>query len=276
MKKQIPKEINYAEAYLTFRCGLGCSYCINRFGQFVPRDEMPVEDWLRLNQFQWNNLPLTLGGGEPTKHPEFFEIVDGLEPRIDLLTNLSFDVERFIKRVDPDKFTKSEIEHYHPIRASYHAERMDRDETIKKAKRLQNAGFNIGIFGVRHPYNINDNMAMAFKCAKSGVPFYEKDFLGKVDGRTYGFFKYPEGLNGGRRIVECKSREILIAPNGDIHKCHRDLYAGEFPTGNLKRDTEISYEFRPCATFGECNPCDLKLKTNKYLKNVECQVEIIE
>ena len=26
---KLPKEINYAEAYLTLRCNLDCDYCIN-------------------------------------------------------------------------------------------------------------------------------------------------------------------------------------------------------------------------------------------------------
>ncbi len=272
--KNLPERYNYSEAYLTFRCNQGCSYCINKNGDFKPRKELSASQWVQsLNGIKFHT-PLTLGGGEPTMHKEFFDIVEGLETKIDLLTNLSFDVEKFIKRVDPDKFTKSETEFYHPIRISYHAESMDRNDLIKKAKRLQNAGFNLGIFGVRHPYTINDNMAMAFQCAKNSIPFYEKDFLGKVDGRIYGFYKYP-GTEGGRKEVECRTRELLMAPDGDVFRCHRDLYGGYNPIGNITDPNfKIEDKFRSCYEFGQCNPCDLKLKTNKYLKGVECQVEI--
>jgi len=270
---KVPDRFNYAEVYLTFKCGLGCDYCINKFGGLEKRTELTGKEWIKhLNNLDIN-IPITLGGGEPTKHPDFFEIVQGVKHPIDLLTNLQFDIEKFIKKVNPNKFSKSDKQFYHPIRISYHAQRMDKERTIADAKRLQNAGFNVGLFGIRHPHVINDNMEMAFLSAKAGVPFYEKDFLGKVDGRTYGFYKYPEGLSGEKKPVLCRTRELLVAPDGNIFRCHRDLYLNERPVGDIK-DKEIKDIFRPCGNFGDCNPCDLKLKTNKYLESVECQVEI--
>lgn len=278
MKNLLPKRYNYAEAYLTFRCSLRCNYCINRFGGFRPRSELTAEEWATsLNRIDFGNIPLTLGGGEPTQFKGFFELIDKLKMPIDLLTNLQFDVNEFIKKVDPAKFSKGEKDHYHPIRISYHANRMDREKTVKDAKRLLNAGFNIGIFGVRHPYTINDNMAMAFLCAKSQIPFYEKDFLGRIDGKLYGFYKYPKGLDGIKKFVNCRTRELLIAPDGLVYRCHRDLYLGEKPIGDIKDPNfKIEDEFRPCSSYGDCNLCDVKLKTNRYLRGVECQVEIKE
>jgi hypothetical protein len=274
-KMKLPQRYNYAEAYLTFRCNLNCDYCINKFGEFTRRDELTAEEWAdALNRIDFGNVALTLGGGEPTLYKGFYELVDRLNMPIDLLTNLQFDVEEFIKRVNPDKFSESEIPFHHPIRASYHAEQMDRDQTIKKMRRLRNAGFNAGLFGIRHPYLINENMAMAFLTSKAGIPFYEKDFLGEVDGRMYGFFKYPEGLSKKLNPVLCRTRELLIASDGLAYRCHRDLYKGENPIGDIRTMEKIEDIFRPCKSFGECNPCDVKLKTNKYLEEVDCQVEI--
>ena len=273
---KLPERYNYAEAYLTFRCNLNCNYCINRIGGLKNRKELSALEWATaLNRIDFNKIPLTLGGGEPTKHNEFFDLMDRLNMPIDLLTNLQFDIDEFIKRIDPNKFSKGEKEYYHPIRVSYHAGYMDRDKTIRDVKRLREAGFNAAIFGIRHPYTINENMSMAFFCAHrwNGVPFYEKDFLGEVDGRMYGFYKYPEGLDGIKKDVMCRTRELLIAPNGNIHRCHRDLYLNENWIGNIK-DLQIDDNFRHCSNYGECNPCDLKLKTNRYLKGVECQIEI--
>lgn len=269
---KLPDRFNYAEAYLTFRCNLGCGYCINQIGEFIPRSEMGVDDWLALNDIDFGDTALTLGGGEPTQFKGFFKLVDGLRMPIDLLTNLQFNVDEFIDNVDPESFSKSEVPFHHSIRASYHAGQMDRDKTVRDAKQMRDAGFNLGVFGIRHPFNINDNMAMAFLTSQVGVPFYEKDFLGEVDGRTYGFYKYPRGLDGILKSADCRTRELLISPDGEFYRCHRDLYAGENPVGEL--GDEIVDEFRPCANYGECNPCDLKLKTNKYLNGVECQVEI--
>jgi len=271
---KLPERYNYAEAYLTFRCNLSCGYCINKIQGLTRREELSADEWIEnLNNIDFGDTPLTLGGGEPTRHKEFYKIVSGLNHNLDLLTNLQFNVNEFIKNVDQNKFTKSN-NHYHSIRASYHASQMNREKTIENAVKLIDAGFNIGIFGVRHPYVLNENMEMAFLCSKNKIPFYEKDFLGEVDGRIYGFYKYPEGLDGKKKDVKCRTREFLIAPDGNIHRCHRDLYAGENPVGNIKTIDHIKDIFRKCSVFGECNPCDLKLKTNKYLKGIECQVEI--
>jgi len=274
-KLKLPDRFNYAEAYLTFKCGMGCDYCINKAGDFKNRLEMSVDEWANsLNRIDFNRIPLTLGGGEPTKYPGFYDLVDRLNTPIDLLTNAQFNIEEFIKRVNPDKFSKSDKPFYHPIRVSYHADKMDAETTVKNVKRLQNAGFNVGLFGIRHPHLINENMAMAFMTAKAGVPFYEKDFLGEVDGRMYGFFKYPDSIDGKKHPdVMCRTRELLIAPNGLIHRCHSDLYADRNPVGDI-RTSDIEDKFRECSHYGECNPCDVKLKTNRYLKGIECQVEI--
>lgn len=267
---KLAPEINYAEAYLTFRCNFNCGYCINKFNGLEKRVEIRGNDWVKLvNAIDFGGLSLTLGGGEPTLHPDFFEIVEGITPKIDLLTNLNFNVEEFIKNVDPGKFTVSDKPSYKPIRVSYHVGMSQPETLVKKAKRLQNAGFNVGIFGVRHPHLINENMEMNWLCNEHGVFFYDKDFLGKVDDKMYGYFKYPDGFTGEKKEVECRLRELLISPDGKFFKCHRDLYHNENPIDG-------EYKFRRCSNFGDCNPCDLKLKTNKYLGGIDCQTEIHE
>lgn len=277
---KIPENYNYAEAYLTFRCNFKCPYCINKAGEFVPRKEMSGEEWVEaLNKIDFGNISLTLGGGEPTLHKDFFQIVNNLKPeiKIDLLTNLNFDVDEFINNVSPERFTQSDILYYHPIRVSYHATQSNRIELISKAKLLQNAGFNLGIFGLNHPHLINENMAMTHLAMKNGVALYQKDFLGEVDGKTFGYYKYPKGLDRVAKSAMCKTRELLIAPDGNVYRCHRDLYTDNNPIGNIKdNDFEIQDTFRPCSKYGECNPCDLKAKTNKFLRGIDCQVEIYE
>ena len=274
----LPETYNYAEAYLTFRCNFNCSYCINKQNGIIGRSEMSPQQWINaLNRINFGNVSLTLGGGEPTVYKGFYEILKGLKPeiKIDLLTNLQFDVNEFLQKVTPDRFTKNPKPFYHSIRVSYHPEQSDRKEIIDKAALLQKNGFSIGIFGIGHPYYINENMETGFYCSRAGVPFYVKDFLGHLNNRLYGFYKYPEGLDGNKKICECRTRELLIAPNGNIYRCHRDLYADENPVGNvLDENHEPRYTFRLCSNFGECNPCDVKMKTNRFLREIDCQVEI--
>ena len=99
---KLPKKYDYAEAYLTFECNLSCGYCINKSGGLEKRKELTAEEWTKgLNKINFGEMALTLGGGEPTKHPEFFKILNGLrrDTKVDLLTNLSFDVDEFIEKL---------------------------------------------------------------------------------------------------------------------------------------------------------------------------------
>jgi hypothetical protein len=53
------------------------------------------------------------------------------------------------------------------------------------------------------------------------------------------------------------------------------LYKNQNSIGNILDDNlEIEDKFRYCEKFGECNPCDLKNKLNKYLNDIDCQVEV--
>jgi MoaA/NifB/PqqE/SkfB family radical SAM enzyme len=292
----LPDEMNYAEMYLTLRCNFKCDYCIN--GDVKrKRKELTGEEWVEsLNELNFRGIPITLGGGEPTLHKDFFYIVNNLENKVDLLTNLSFDVDEFINNTNPSVFSEPIKEFYHPIRVSYHVGQSNEEEIIEKTKKLIENDYNPAIFGINHPNNINDNMKMAFDCAKNNVPFYTKDFLGEIDGQKFGYYKYPDAI--GQKIgytedgfkyngkeVMCRSREFLVAPDGLSYKCHRDLYKGENPLGNIlnikSKHDGFNIPFRPqssfrrCHNYGDCNPCDVKMKTNRYLGGVECQVDII-
>ncbi len=275
---KLPKEINYAEAYLTLNCNLNCPYCINDPDDRVvrKRKEMTAEEWINsLNKVDFGDIPLTLGGGEPTIHPGFFEIVQGIKPitKLDLLTNLKLDKKKFIKMINPDRFSRSDNPAYKSIRVSYHVSQMDQNEISDGVAELQSAGYSIGLFGINHPDNVSENMQMAEIARQKNIYFFVKDFLGEAHGQQYGTLAYPDATNGNPRNVRCRSKELLIAPEGNVYRCHRDLYHAENPIGHISEDVEL-YKFRDCSKYGECNPCDVKLKTNRFLRAGNCQVEI--
>lgn len=266
---KLPKEINYAELYLTFKCNLGCDYCINKQSGLEGRLERTGDYWIDfLNNIDFGNLALTIGGGEPTTHPDFFKILEKTNVKKDLLTNLQFDVNDFTRRVDPEWFSKSENPAYKSIRASYHTT-MNPTETISKLVGLQNRGFKVGLFGLNHPTNSQKNMEMAELARENKIYFFIKDFLGKWNGQMYGTYKYPDGINNNLQTKECRISELIIAPDGVIHRCHRDLYHNENPIS-----LEELYKFKSCNKYGDCNSCDIKLKTNRFLQDGNCQVEI--
>ncbi len=276
----IPDTYNYVSVFLTLRCNYTCSYCVNEKSGNLKRKrkELNFTDWKKaLNSLEMvDNIPLTISGGEPTMHKDFYELVNVLRHPIDLLTNLTFDVVEFTHKLSPYKFFNSINKAYKPIRVSFHPEFMDVQKTIAKLLILQDTGFNVGLFSINHPHNIETNLELAEECRKNMVYFFIKDFLGIHDGHLFGYYKYKDGLN--RKInskVLCKTKELLIGPDGKAFRCHRDLYADENSIGSLLDDNfKIEDKFRGCNKYGFCNNCDVKSKANRFLQMGECSVEI--
>jgi hypothetical protein len=219
--------------------------------------------------------PLTLGGGEPTLYPDFYELIRKLTLPVDILTNGTFNINEFVEKIKPEKIFKSKNPSYKSIRFSYHPKFMSQDFLLEKAKTLQDRGFNVGIFSINHPDNLTSNMEIAEKARKEQIYFFIKDFL---DGKNFGYYKYQDAvskINKLPRSVSCRTKDLLISPDGFIYRCHRDLYRAENPISDLLYPRlKIEYTFRQCNNFGFCNPCDVKQKTNRFLQMGNCSVEI--
>lgn len=275
----IPDTYNYIAVFLTLSCNYSCSYCITYFeqGNFTKR-HISGEDWVKgLNRIiSRDDLPVTLQGGEPSIHKNFIYIINNLKPelKIDILTNLQFDVDEFISKVNPERLKRKAP--YASIRVSYHPEVMDSQETIDKTLRMQDAGFYIGIWGVLRPAQEETILKAQDKCQKLGIDFRTKEFLGGYDGRLYGTYKYEGACDKKfKRKVLCKTTELIIGPEGSIYRCHSDLYETRSPIGDIL-DPQFQLEdgFRECANFGHCNPCDIKIKTNRFQQFGHTSVEI--
>lgn len=281
---KIPDTYKYMSAFLTFKCPLECSYCLNTLDEKFTRKskELSGYQWIKgLNRIVSRpELPITLTGGEPFAHPDFIEIVKNIKPElnIDLLTTLGKNkkkLEEFIREISPERIKRDS--NYPSIRLSYHPEKMfEGEELVDKTKRLKDLGFSIGIYGIKYPSpeQLQANTKMQFRCLNKGVNYREKDFIGQYKGKddlerpfqiTHGNFSiFPDcSFQQETKSCSCKTSELLIGPNGDVYRCHRDLYAQENPTGNiLDSEFEIKDIFRTCKEYGHCHPCDTKVTTN--------------
>jgi MoaA/NifB/PqqE/SkfB family radical SAM enzyme len=281
-KIQLPESYNYVACFLTLDCNLKCNYCINYYGgdNGFKKANISGKKWVdMLNRLNCHsNLPITLQGGEPSLHPDFIWIIKSIkeELKIDILTNLCFDVEGFIENINPERLHRDAP--YPSIRVSYHPYYMDLEELINKVLKMQEAGFSIGIFGILHPNPKFKNKVLQAqkKCFDLGIDFRTKDFLGRYNGKIYGTYFYPGAVNNSkRRQYLCRTSELIIGPDGNIYKCHHDLYKDFSPVGNLLDSYfEIEDIFRECNQFGDCNPCDLKIKTNRFQIYGHTSVEI--
>jgi hypothetical protein len=274
MEIKIPPNYKYIAAFLSMKCNLDCSFCLNRLGTDINRGrfkEISGEEWVNaLNKIESRpDVPITFSGGEPTIHPDFIYIINNLKPslNVDILTNFSYRkaVDKFIANVNPKRVKRDSP--YPSIRVSYHPEQMNPEELIGNVRRAQDAGFSIGIFSVLYPSSsqLESIVQMQFRCKKDGIDFRVKDFTGEYKGELYGnYSKYPGAvLSKDRKSCICKPSELLLGPNGNAYRCHRDLYKEESPFGNITNPSfQIKDEFRNCTNYGECHPCDVKVKTN--------------
>ncbi len=278
---------NYVAFFLTLACNLRCPYCLNlhdggsRYKK-AKRDHLTVDEWIQAaNRLVLRkDLPLTLQGGEPILYRGFYRFVNEVkeEIKMDLLTNMMFDVDEFIKNVPLWRFTREAP--YAAIRVSYHPGQNNIDVLIKKTFKLQDAGFRIGLYGILLPdEELRKHIIKTQeRCLRLGIDFRTKEFLGEWDGKLYGTFKYEESVCGSKmRYCECKTTELIVDPGGYICRCHSDLYNGRTPSAYILDDdfTEEKIDsFRPCYFYGDCNPCDVKVKTNRYQIFGHTSVEI--
>ncbi len=279
MKKIVlPKEYSYVSAFLTMRCNLSCSFCLNAFDKDFDRkgfEEISGEQWIdALNRLELGpGVPVTFCGGEPFLHKDFIPIINGIKPEldIDILTNLQWGkkgIERFAENVRPERVKRNSP--YASIRVSYHPEQMgDGKKLVEDVKFLKDRGYSIGIWSVMYPSSeqlaaINQ---MQFRCLDAGVEFRLKEFTGRFKEDDYGdYTRYPGSTfqsDEHLRACVCKTSELLMGPNGDVYRCHRDLFAAELPVGNVgDPNFDIDTRYRSCNKYGQCHPCDVKLKTN--------------
>ena len=132
---------------------------------------------------------------------------------------------------------------------------------------------------MNHASNKNQNRHMKRICSIYNIDFRMKEFLGWNGERFCGTMKYTDACSGLAvgKAVKCKTTEMLIGPSGFIYKCHRDLYAGGTPIGHILSEEPLQLDiWRRCEYFGECNPCDIKVKTNRFQEYGHTSVEIGE
>lgn len=277
----LPEHYNYSAYFMTLACNLTCSYCINRFGEdgFVKKRLTGAEAVRGINRIvSRDDLPITLQGGEPSIHKDFIYIINNIRPElnIDILTNLQFDTDEFIRRVHPDRVRRESP--YASIRVSYHPQVMELAPLMEKVLKMQNAGFSIGIWGVLHPLQEQIVRDAQKRCEDAGIDFRFKEFLGEHEGKLHGTYRYDGACDKKfKKTVTCKTTELIIGSDGSVYRCHSDLYEGRPAVGNIIDPAfELEDIWRPCEVFGHCNPCDIKVKTNRFQSYGHTSVEIEE
>ncbi|MBI3547466.1 MAG: radical SAM protein [Elusimicrobia bacterium] len=173
-------------------CNFRCSYCVvhNESAQFL---QLPVADWRRI----WTRMfklygcsQVRFAGGEPTIYPDFINLVGMILEMhtVDITTNLSFDVEEWIKKVPCDGIA---------ISGSLHLEHFKPEDFLRKLLILRERGNQlISASLVAYPPDIPRVEAIRDLFEKAGVLFKIIPFNGVYQGK-----RYPGGYTDEERRI---------------------------------------------------------------------------
>ncbi len=281
----VPLDTDYIGVYLTNRCFLSCSYCITNYNeQFInvkKLRELEPAEWIEaLNRLQLPpGVPLTFQGGEPFIYKGIWELLDNVRHKIDILTALPPQVTvENLKKLKTLQWNQRGAP-YPTIRVSFHKGQNDYKKLVARIKELQEV-VRIGLYHIEHPAYPELIEEIRQYAREHGVEFRTKTFLGEYNGKLYSSYRYQDACKGKvmRKHVLCKNTVFPIGPDGEIYRCHSDLYAmrRELSLGNiLAPDLRLEHQYRSCSFYGTCIPCDVKVKTNHLQQLGYTSVDIL-
>ncbi|MCB4791206.1 MAG: tetratricopeptide repeat protein [Elusimicrobia bacterium] len=172
-----------------YECNYKCSYCYTpKPGQkdfkkdikhiaSYPGTEKIIDAWKNVSM-KYGACRIRLDGGEPSVYPDFIRLVKELSNfhKLQINTNLSFNINKFIKEIDPKNVR---------IDASIHPEFMNIEEFAANLNKLKERGFKvIGVF-VGYPPYVDRVDSYKRKLDEIDVPFIIHPFSGSLNDKKY-------------------------------------------------------------------------------------------
>jgi MoaA/NifB/PqqE/SkfB family radical SAM enzyme len=223
-------------------CNYRCFYCVgvNNKASVNPFDLPAVEKSLQSISAELVVISFDCGGGEPTVHPQFPELLRLCATRgpVSFPTNNSQNPERWLPK---------EVARRIYIRAALHPESEETlEKYVRNARYLMEAGCDFSSLFVSHPTRMSKIPYYRQYFADAGVPFTPVSFIGEHEGRRYPHAYSDEekemlGLNAEDRSwfhrvephatrirnfrgIPCLAgfRSIFITPSGAVRRCHYD------------------------------------------------------
>lgn len=250
-----------------YRCNFRCPYCwfykewarLGSRNLYLSPDEWMMH-WKRIYE-KYGEVRIEIVGGEPFIYPSFIELVKALSAihSIKITTNLSGNIEHFVKEIDPKRVE---------LDLNFHILFIDLETVIRKTLILKKAGFKSGVCYLAYPpqmYKIRD---LSERFRKEGINFALAAFWGECGGK-----KYPVGYSE-------EEKELMRPFLGDMDRVTYHLEA-KSPKGKL---CNAGYRYADIQADGNavrCSPLADKSIGNITDKNFQllerpslCEAEI--
>jgi len=269
-----------------YECNYKCVYCFLRHEPQTTAIKSPyisASEWIKIWKkiyYRYGKCHISVTGGEPFDYPDFMDIVEGLIKihTFEFSTNLSWDVNRFIKNIPPNRVI---------INSSFHPDHVDIKEFIKKVKFLKEKKYSVSVTIVAYPPYINKLVEYSKKFYNEGIAVIIFPYRGPYNNRNYpmGYTKEekdmlknlgcsigPEvnqdlmesyertfsqdiGENKYNKIVKCYMgmKYGKIVPDGEVYRCCSAVGKEWGRLGNIIKGSFMFYnEPRECFNYRYC------------------------
>ncbi len=169
---------------MSSKCNYKCVYCsVSLFNNVRENivdnksiDEI-VDSWKNIYD-KYGPSRIRLTGGEPSIYPDFFEMVKELSKyhRLQLGTNLSFDVNKFCDFSNPEKVR---------VDASFHCEYVELEAFVKKIEILKKNKYKVSVSYVAYPDFIKNINNVKKIMENMNISFFVHPFSGIYNGKVY-------------------------------------------------------------------------------------------
>jgi organic radical activating enzyme len=180
-----------------YACNYRCSYCFfcDSWEEEKKKNRYPgLDRWKRI----WDDIyerygeaHLHISGGEPFHYPDFIDLVVHLTKNftVEFDTNLSFDVEEFMRRVGPERVK---------FATSFHPQFADFEVYLKKVTALKKGGYDLGVNYVAFPEQLKDMARYKQRLDEVHISFDIMPFRGKYRGS-----EYPQSYTDAEKELIC-------------------------------------------------------------------------
>ena len=237
---------------LTYACNYECPYC--KLPPVLKHKSVAewTAAWKRMQE-RYGQCYIYMSGGEPSIYPGFYDLVKAIAPMhvVDLCTNLSWDVEKLVPALPPERFKISAT--FHPTQVSF-------EEFLAKAVCVrdylpQRFPPKRSVYFVAYPAQMDRMEEYRRKLDENGLvlvplPLMEGNAPANTDEEKKTIAEASPNKNTSDRKLEFQLQELrpagrlchagqryaMIRGDGQVDRCtrHDDRQLGDFFSENFQ------------------------------------------